>query len=323
MRQIGRYQVVGELGRGAMGVVYRAHDPIIERDVAIKVIQPQAEIQSAETDRLRRRLFQEAKASGRLEHPGIVRIYDVGTHAGLGYIAMEFVDGMTLDERIKNDPSADFGFACHILRQTGAALDYAHKQEVVHRDIKPANLMVTKREELRITDFGIARITTSTFAKTGLVVGTPGYMSPEQIQDHTLDGRSDQFSLGVIAYQLFTGKKPFTGSSPYSVMFKIVTGVTETPKELNPKVSPELDEAILKALAPDPNDRHPCCEAFAEAVEAACQKRHITKETLRPQEWTPETPPPAPPLPKLPSKPLPQHSGRECGTGGHPLDRSD
>ena len=318
MRQIGRYQVVSELGRGAMGVVYRARDPIIERDVAIKVIHPQGELQSAQTGHLRDRLFQEAKASGRLEHPGIVRIYDVGTHEGLGYITMEFVDGVTLDERIRNGPSADFGFACDILRQTGAALDYAHKQEVVHRDIKPANLMVTKREEVRITDFGIARITTSTFAKTGLVVGTPGYMSPEQVQDHPLDGRSDQFSLGVIAYQLFAGKKPFIGGSPYSIMFKIVTGITETPKELNPKVSPELDQAILKALARDPNDRHPCCEAFADAVEAACQKRRITKETLRPQEWTPEKPLPTARLPKLPSKPRPERSGRDVAAAPTP-----
>ena len=218
MDRIGRYKIVRELGRGAMGVVYHAIDPNIGRPVAIKTIQLGGR-DAAEQDRMRERLFREARSAGILSHPGIVTIYDVEQQDALAYIAMEYVDGPTLDHVLSEQAmSSTRMFA--VLGQTGAALDYAHQKGIVHRDIKPANIMIAADGTAKITDFGIAKITASEqFTMTGSIVGTPHYMSPEQVQGQPVDGRSDQFSLAVIAFEILTGEKPYTGEHLTTVVY--------------------------------------------------------------------------------------------------------
>ena len=270
MDHIGRYEILAELGRGAMGVVYKARDPKIGRTIALKTIKLADKAAESETDKLRERLFREAQSAGRLSHPGIVTIYDVDEEAGLAYITMEFVEGKTLEIQMDSTPIHDFEFISDLLNQTAAALDYAHSKEIVHRDIKPANIMVTPDGGIKITDFGIARISSSKLTQTGTVMGTPSYMSPEQVRSDPTDGRSDQFSLAVICYELVTGQKPFTGESLTSVMFKIVSAEAGAPSELNPRVSKELDTVILRALSKDAAERYTSCRAFAEAAQKGC-----------------------------------------------------
>jgi serine/threonine-protein kinase len=200
MDRIGRYKIVRELGRGAMGVVYHAIDPNIGRPVAIKTIQLGGPRKPEEQERLRERLFREARSAGILSHPGIVTIYDVEQQGDLAYIAMEYVDGPTLDQYLASEEPVPSERLFSILAQTAAALDYAHQKGIIHRDIKPANIMIAGDGTVKVTDFGIAKITASEqFTMTGSIVGTPHYMSPEQVQGQPVDGRSDQFSLAVIA----------------------------------------------------------------------------------------------------------------------------
>ena len=270
MDHIGRYEILAELGRGAMGVVYKARDPKIGRTIAIKTIRLADKAAESETDKLRERLFREAQSAGRLSHPGIVTIYDVDEEAGMAYITMEFVEGKPLETQMDSAPVRDFGFVSDLLRQTAAALDYAHSKEIVHRDIKPANIMVTPEGGIKITDFGIARISSSKLTQTGTVMGTPSYMSPEQVRSDSTDGRSDQFSLAVICYELVSGQKPFTGESLTSVMFKIVSVEAIAPSEVNPGGSKELSAAILRALSKDADERYPSCREFAEAAARGC-----------------------------------------------------
>src|ERR1041384_4163895 len=234
MDRIGRYKIVRELGRGAMGVVYHAIDPNIGRPVAIKTIQFAPTRKPEELERMRERLFREACSAGILSHPGIVTIYDVDQQGDLAYIAMEYVDGPTLDELLSGDQPISAEKMFSILGQTAVALDYAHKKGIVHRDIKPANIMITGDGTVKITDFGIAKVTASDqFTMTGAIVGTPHYMSPEQVQGRGVDGRSDQFSLAVIAYEILTGEKPYTGEHLTTVVYKIVTEEPVPPHRLN------------------------------------------------------------------------------------------
>ena len=270
MDHIGRYEILAELGRGAMGVVYKARDPKIGRTIAIKTIKLADKAAASETDKLRERLFREAQSAGRLSHPGIVTIYDVDEEAGMAYITMEFVEGKTLETLMESNLASDFEFIADLASQTGAALDYAHSKEIVHRDIKPANIMVTPDGGVKITDFGIARISSSKLTQTGTVMGTPSYMSPEQVRSDPTDGRSDQFSLAVICYELVSGQKPFSGESLTSVMFKIVSVDPTAPREMNPRISEELDAAILRALSKDADERYPSCREFAEAAARGC-----------------------------------------------------
>src|SRR5215471_18650168 len=271
MDRIGRYKIVRELGRGAMGIVYHAIDPNIGRPVAIKTIQFGTNRNPEDLDRMRERLFREARSAGILSHPGIVTIYDVDQQGELAYIAMEYVDGPTL-EQMMCDPeplSADRIFS--IISQTAAALDYAHSKGIVHRDIKPANIMVTADGTCKITDFGIAKITASEqLTMTGSIVGTPHYMSPEQVQGQAVDGRSDQFSLGVIVYELLTGEKPYTGEHLTTVVYKIVAEEPPPPRRLNPTLTPAIEAVIRKALAKQADARYRSCQEFADAIDKAC-----------------------------------------------------
>ncbi len=263
MDRIGRYEIVSELGRGAMGIVYRAHDPRIGRDVAIKTIKLADQAGPDETQGLRDRLFREAQSAGRLSHPGIVTIYDIAEENGFAYISMEFVEGRTLEGMMNAGEVGNLNTVAQLIDQMASALDYAHAREIVHRDIKPANILVTHEGEMKITDFGIARIASSKMTQTGTVMGTPSYMSPEQVRGESIDGRSDQFSLTVMAYELITGAKPFTGDSLTSVIFKIVSEEPKLPRSINADLPEDLDEAILKGLSKRPEERYPNCRDFA------------------------------------------------------------
>ncbi len=271
MDRIGRYKIVRELGRGAMGVVYHAIDPNIGRSVAIKTINLGAVPKADEQERMRERLFREARSAGILSHPGIVTIYDVEQQGDLAYIAMEYVDGPTLDQLLSGPEALAPERIFSIIGQTAAALDYAHGKGIVHRDIKPANIMIAKDGTAKITDFGIAKITASEqFTMTGSIVGTPHYMSPEQVQGQTIDGRSDQFSLAVIAYEVLTGEKPYTGEHLTTVVYKIVAEEPPLARRINASLTGAIEAVLRKGLAKKPDARYSTCVEFAEALEAAC-----------------------------------------------------
>jgi len=271
MDRIGRYKIVGELGRGAMGVVYHAIDPNIGRPVAIKTIYFGGGRSAEEQKRLRERLFREARSAGILSHPGIVTVYDVEQQGELAYIAMEFVDGPTLDQVLSEARPISPERMFSILGQTAVALDYAHQKGIVHRDIKPANIMIAKDGTAKITDFGIAKITASDqLTMTGNIVGTPHYMSPEQVQGQPVDGRSDQFSLAVIAFEMLTGEKPYSGEHLTTVVYKIVAEEPAAPHRLNPTLGAAIENVLRKSLAKKPDARYPTCQEFAGALEKAC-----------------------------------------------------
>jgi serine/threonine-protein kinase len=271
MDRIGRYKIVGELGRGAMGVVYHAIDPNIGRPVAIKTIHFGGGRNAEEQNRLRERLFREARSAGILSHPGIVTIYDVEQQGELAYIAMEFVDGPTLDQVLSEAHPISPERMFSILGQTAVALDYAHQKGIVHRDIKPANIMIARDGTAKITDFGIAKITASDqLTMTGNIVGTPHYMSPEQVQGQPVDGRSDQFSLAVIAFEMLTGEKPYSGEHLTTVVYKIVAEEPAAPHRLNPTIGVAIESVIRKGLSKKPDLRYPTCQEFAAALEKAC-----------------------------------------------------
>ncbi len=270
MTSIGRYQIVGELGRGAMGIVYRARDSKIGREVAIKTIHLRELADNVERQRLRDRLFREAQSAGILSHPNIVTIYDVAEEGDLAYIAMELVNGPTLDQLMSSEP-LEGKFVLSILSQTAAALDFAHKRGIVHRDIKPANIMIHEGTTAKITDFGVARLASHQMTQVGSMVGTPNYMSPEQIQTKPVDGRSDQFSLAVIAYELLTGEKPFAADSIAALAYKIVREPAVPVHRLNPTLDWPVETVLQKALAKEPEDRYPTCSDFVFALENACR----------------------------------------------------
>ncbi len=254
-----------------MGIVYHAIDPNIGRPVAIKTIQLGGGRKPEEQERLRERLFREARSAGILSHPGIVTIYDVEHQGDVAYIAMEYVDGPTLDHVLSGQPPIAPAQLFSVLAQTAAALDYAHQKGIVHRDIKPANIMIAADGTTKITDFGIAKITASDqLTMTGAIVGTPHYMSPEQVQGQAVDGRSDQFSLAVIAYEALTGEKPYTGEHLTTVVYKIVTEEPPPPHRINPSLSGPIDTVIRKALAKKPDGRYRNCQEFVDALEKAC-----------------------------------------------------
>jgi serine/threonine-protein kinase len=247
---LGRYQVEKELGKGAMGVVYLGRDPKINRVVAIKTMALAQNFEDDEIDEVKERFFREAETAGRLNHPNIVTIFDAGEEHDLAFIAMEFLKGQDLTKYTKADRLLPVDKVLKIVTQAAEALDYAHGENVVHRDIKPANIMYeADSESVKLTDFGIARITDSSRTKTGMVLGTPSYMSPEQLSGRKVDGRSDLFSLGVMLYQLCTGQLPFKADSMASLMYKIANDAHPSPMSLRPDLPPCLTSIIDKALA--------------------------------------------------------------------------
>ncbi|MFX4228070.1 MAG: CHASE2 domain-containing serine/threonine-protein kinase [Porticoccaceae bacterium] len=270
---LGRYQVQKELGKGAMGIVYLGQDPKISRTVAIKTMALSQEFEEDELDDVKERFFREAETAGRLNHPNIVTIYDAGDEHDLAYIAMEFIKGKDLVAYTKKDNLLPLPKVFELIAKSAAALDYAHKQNVVHRDIKPANIMWdAESNELKITDFGIARITDSSKTKTGVVLGTPSYMSPEQLSGKKIDGRSDLFSLGVMLYQMLTGSLPFHADSMATLMYKIANENPSRVSEINPRLPPEIDDLIEKALAKDADARFQSGGQMAKALKECVAK---------------------------------------------------
>jgi tRNA A-37 threonylcarbamoyl transferase component Bud32 len=271
MEQIGRYRIIGELGRGAMGVVYHATDPAIGRSVAIKTIRILDINDTDRRDKLRERLFREARSAGVLSHPNIVTIYDMDETDGLAYIAMAYVNGPTLEKILESDAPLSGANMLRILRQTALGLDYAHGRGIIHRDIKPANIMTDEDGAVKITDFGIAKITAVTsMTQTRTVVGTPNYMSPEQVQGLAVDGRSDQFSLAVIAYEILTGERPFQGEHLSTIVYRIVAEQPPEAHQINGTLTPQIHEVLSRGLAKKPEDRYPTCSTFVGALEMAC-----------------------------------------------------
>lgn len=257
--KLGRYEVEKELGKGAMGVVYLGKDPKINRVVAIKTMALSQEFEEDELDEVKERFFREAETAGRLAHANIVTIYDAGEEHDLAYIAMEFLEGHDLMRYTKADALLPVKTVMDLIAKSADALSYAHDANVVHRDIKPANVMYEPESgKLKLTDFGIARITDSSKTKTGMILGTPSYMSPEQLSGKKVDGRSDLFSLGVMFYQMLCGKLPFKGDSMATLMFKIANEDHPDLNEVNPKFAklPCISQIINKALEKVPDNRY-------------------------------------------------------------------
>ena len=271
-KTIGRYEIVAELGRGAMGSVYKARDPAVGRTVAIKTIHSAA-LEGAQSAEYRARFQREARASGVLAHPGIVPVFDVGEHEGAPFLVMEFVEGRTLSDAMKKGERFTLERVCEIGQQLAAALGYAHRQGVIHRDIKPANILLTSREVYgaerpRITDFGIAKLVASELTTTGQLLGTPSYMPPEQFTGAPIDGRADLFSLGVILYAMAAGEQPFPGETMTAVSYKVVHTEPVPPTKLNPAIPARLEGVILKCLAKSPADRYQTGEELAQDLAA-------------------------------------------------------
>ena len=269
VENIGRYRIIGELGRGAMGIVYKAQDPAIGRLIAIKTIRLGDLTEESERDRLRDRLFREAQSAGVLSHPGIVTIYDIAEEGGLAYIFMELVNGPPLDKMMKAGQTPDKETLLSILRQVAAALDYAHRKGIVHRDIKPANIMVHEDGTAKVTDFGVAKIVSQQMTQAGTIMGTPSYMSPEQVQGGAISGQADQFSLAVIAYEMLTGEKPFTADYLPTLLFKIVREEPVSPQRLNATLSPDVEVVLRRALAKTAANRYETCVDFVNALAPA------------------------------------------------------
>jgi serine/threonine-protein kinase len=266
---LGRYQVEKELGKGAMGVVYLGRDPKINRVVAIKTMALSQEFDADELTEVKERFFREAETAGRLNHPNIVTIYDAGEEHDLAYIAMEFLKGKDLTNRTKGNALLPPKTVLEIIAKAADALDYAYTQNVVHRDIKPANIMYDEeKNEIKVTDFGIARITDSSKTKTGMVLGTPSYMSPEQLSGKKVDGRSDLFSLGVTMYQLLAGQLPFQADSMATLMFKIANEAHAPVTLFRGELPASIDTAIEKAMQKDPEQRYQRGAEFAKDVRA-------------------------------------------------------
>lgn len=265
--QLGRYEVLGELGQGAMGIVYRAKDPLIDRVVAIKTIN--LGLAQEEKEEYEGRFYQEAKAAGRLNHPNIVTIYDVGKSDDIAYIAMEFLQGRELRDIMNDSGVLPVDQVLDIVAQVALGLAYAHEHEIVHRDIKPSNIMVIRDGHVKITDFGIARMASSAVrTQTGMVLGSPKYMSPEQVMGKAIDQRSDIFSLGVMLYEMLTGQAPFNGENVNAIMYQTLNAVPAPPNTLNPAVPEMINFIMAKALAKGLEDRYQNAKDFAVDLRA-------------------------------------------------------
>jgi eukaryotic-like serine/threonine-protein kinase len=272
--RLGRYEIVGELGKGAMGVVYCARDPMLDRTVAIKTIN--MEFAHEEMAEYEARFYTEAKAAGGLNHPNIVTIYDIGKNEKIAYMAMELLQGKELKTMIAPGRPLPVTYAVDIAAQIAEGLGYAHEHGIVHRDIKPANIMIVRGGLVKITDFGIARMrTTSVQTEIGIVLGSPRYMSPEQVAGKRSEPRSDTFSLGVILYEMVTGKAPFNGEDVISVMFQILNFIPPPASSMNSEVPSMLDFIVAKALAKAPADRYGSAREMASDLRD-CQKRMET-----------------------------------------------
>lgn len=263
LTRAGRYQIVSELGRGSMGVVYQGFDPIIGRTVAIKTMLTEG-FAPAEFEEYKARFQREAQSAGVLAHPNIVTVYDFGEDSGVLYLAMEFLEGKSLEAMVEEQTILPVETIIPMYEQVCSALDHAHRHRIVHRDIKPANIMILESGLVKVTDFGIAKMMSMGMTQAGQILGTPNYMSPEQVKGRSVDGRADIFSLGVILYELVTGEKPFGGQNITTVIYKIINENPISPRELDATIPVGLSYVIQKALAKNPDERYQTCRELAE-----------------------------------------------------------
>src|SRR5438552_1558061 len=269
--KLGRYEVVRELGKGAMGIVYLAKDPLIGRLVALKTIRAAANADDDETKEFQQRFIREAQAAGILNHPSIVTVHDIGLDepTNMSFISMEYVEGQNLKEVLAQGRPLPFDQIGDIIAQVAEALDFAHAKGIVHRDVKPANIILVEGNRAKITDFGIAKIATGgNLTTTGQFLGTPNYMAPEQIKGAPVDGRTDIFSLGICLYECLTRRKPFGGDSLTSISYKIVHEAFPPLHEINPQIPDGYDEVMQLALAKDPAKRYQRGREMANALRA-------------------------------------------------------
>lgn len=290
-QRLGRYELLAEIGRGAMGVVYRARDPIIDRVLAIKTVdfrglgESQAEVQA--------RFFQEAQSAGRLNHPNIVTIFDAGEAEGCAYIAMELLEGASLRELLDHEAPLSVRRALEIAGQIARGLAYAHEHGVVHRDVKPANVILVGRR-VKITDFGIARLPYGPSHAQSELAGSPKYMSPEQVGGENVDGRSDLFALGIVLYEMLTGTQPFVGDSVSDIMKAVLLHEPPAPSSLNAQVPPAVDAFVRRVLSKRADDRHPSARALLrelagllKQLDADAPVRSRSRRTTTPQRAAP------------------------------------
>jgi len=291
IRKLGRYEIAAELGKGAMGTVYRALDPMLNRTVAIKTIN--MDLEQEEMAEYEARFYVEARAAGGLNHPNIVTIYDIGKSGNIAYMAMELLEGRELRTLLAPGRPLPVAQAIDIAAQAAEGLAYAHEHDVVHRDIKPANLMIVRDGLVKITDFGIARMRSAEArTQTGVVLGSPKYMSPEQVVGKRADPRSDIFSLGVILYEMATGKVPFTGEDVSSIMFQILNFAPPPPSSINPEAPEMLDFIVAKAIAKSPPDRYSDAREMARDLRE-CRSRVAAAAASAPATTLPLKPAPA------------------------------
>ncbi|HTQ84911.1 MAG TPA: serine/threonine-protein kinase [Candidatus Solibacter sp.] len=278
----GRYELLEEVGRGAMGVVYRSRDPLIGRTVAVKTLKLDDVKQGKDDPEALERFQNEIRAAGRLAHPNIVVIHDAGVDAeiGLFYITMEFVQGRSLAKMIEEKQAFPIPRVLRIMEQACRAHDYAHHTHIVHRDIKPANLLMGELDTVKITDFGTAKILERGGTQSGQIVGTPSYMSPEQVKGRPVDGRADVFALAVILYELLTGERPFPGKNVTTVIYKIVHEEPLAPIQLDSSIHPGLNSVILRGLSKDPSDRYASCGDFLNALRTYRESPATTAQTV-------------------------------------------
>ena len=276
-KKIGRYEIVSVVGRGAMGTVYKAIDPLIERTVAVKTIS--LALSTVERAEFEERFFREAKSAGRLNHPNIVTIYDVGETDDEAYIAMEFLEGQSLRELLDSGVVLEVSQICRIAKRIAGALDYAHSNQVVHRDIKPGNVMIGRNREIKIMDFGIAKIASDSRTLDGTLLGSPKYMAPEQILGQPVDGRADIFALGALLYEMLTGRAPFGGDNLNAIMYKIVHEDPPPPSRAASRVPTAFDVIVAKALAKHPDERYQSARQFGSDLQR--YERSAPPETRR------------------------------------------
>jgi len=289
MEKIGKYKILGILGKGGMGIVYKALDPDIEREVAIKTIRFDTLSAGTHKDELMGRFIREARAAGKIAHPNIITVFDVGRENDLTYIVMQYIEGQSLQALIDSGKRLSPKEIVEVMKPICDALDYAHNSGIIHRDIKPANIMIDKSGKSFLADFGVARMETSTMTQSGTTVGTLIYMSPEQITGQKVDRRSDIFSLGIVLYELLAGKMPFCGDNISSIVYKIVNEHPTRITEINKDVPPGYDRVVHKTLAKNPDDRYQNCRELAAGLDNAEQ---ILEQTLA-YETDKEQPPPA------------------------------
>lgn len=278
LKKFARYEIEKEIGRGAMGIVYLAHDPVINREVALKTIDIANSLDAVKREELTKRMLTEVRSAGRLSHQNIVTIYDYGQDL-LPFVVMEFVNGESLESLRQKRGKFSVNELCPFMGEIANGIDYAHSMGIVHRDIKPDNILITKENIPKITDFGIARILDTSSTQDSAIIGSPSYMSPEQILGGPINGATDIFAFGVIIYYLLTGEKPFSASTPHAVTYKILNEEPKPPSFYNPSITLHVDGVLLKTLSKNPNERYKKAGDVIEFLVRAGSKR---KERVKP-----------------------------------------